>query len=299
VKVKRKAEQDLKRIPGVTAVSVGAKRKDGKKQDELAICVFVRKKRGRTEIPENEVIPEKIEGISTDVMEGEPSVISYSGSSLDRTKHDKMIGGINIGQIEEDGTLGAIAFDQTGTPVILFSAHVALGKHMNAPLGTSINNPGEDNNHQVGKLSDFDISTMDAAIASINDPHGYECGMMHPNMGPIKGIATDTEVHNMLHSRVKKVGAATNFTTGTIEFVDQPARLSYDDGRIVLDLEGQIVIKSDTASVFSAGGDSGACIMNDSGKIIGLLIGAAEGMGSFATPIERILKRFQINICLS
>jgi hypothetical protein len=74
--------KDLLKIPGVNAVAVGNKIKAGKKQDEVAIRVYVNKKRKKDEIPENELIPERIRGVSVDVMEGGKPTIAHGAAGM-------------------------------------------------------------------------------------------------------------------------------------------------------------------------------------------------------------------------
>lgn len=300
VKIKKEVEQDLLKIPGVNTVAVGNKIKDGKKQDEVAIRVYVSKKRRKDDIPENERIPERVKGISTDIVEGGRPVIAHGQPGVDTTIHPKLMGGINVGPIEMTGTLGAIAIDNDdGQAVILSCAHVFAPKittwSPNAPINNPANNPG----HVVASLKKVNIQDMDAAIATINDPHGYVCKMVDDRIGPITGSLTDAEVHNMQNQPVKKVGARTGFTTGIIETVSHSVTGKYDNGAVLLELSNQIGIRSDSGTPFSEEGDSGSCIVNSSGKIVGLLIGASEDEGlSFATPIERVIMPQGLNITI-
>ncbi len=67
--VKRAAAARLHAIPGVHAVGVGFKVVGGKKTDQLAITVFVDKKKKPEELVQREIIPAEIEGIKTDVVQ--------------------------------------------------------------------------------------------------------------------------------------------------------------------------------------------------------------------------------------
>ena len=62
---------DWLRRPGVTAVDVGFKIKDGELTDELAIRVHVKRKLPREAIPEYERFPEQVGAFSVDVIEAE------------------------------------------------------------------------------------------------------------------------------------------------------------------------------------------------------------------------------------
>jgi hypothetical protein len=64
------------------------------------------------------------------------------------------------------------------------------------------------------------------------------------------------------------------------------------------DLSDQIGIQSGSGGPISDEGDSGSCIVDSSGNIVGLLVGADTQM-SYATPIQRVLQGLQIAICPS
>jgi hypothetical protein len=59
------------RRPGVAAVDVGYKIKDGKLTDEVAVRVHVKRKRPLEELPEAERFPERLDEVSVDVIEAD------------------------------------------------------------------------------------------------------------------------------------------------------------------------------------------------------------------------------------
>lgn len=65
-KVKIKAEKELLKLSGVTAVDVGYKYIGGKKTDILAILVYVEKKK---DVSNSQMIPGLIDNIPTDIIE--------------------------------------------------------------------------------------------------------------------------------------------------------------------------------------------------------------------------------------
>src|ERR1700733_581036 len=67
--VKRAAAARLHAIRGVHSVGVGFKVVGGKKTDELAITVFVDKKKKPGELAQHEIIPSEIDGVKTDVVQ--------------------------------------------------------------------------------------------------------------------------------------------------------------------------------------------------------------------------------------
>ncbi len=67
--IKRAVQERLLALPGVHAVGVGSKIVDGQPTDELAIMVFVVSKKPASELTADELIPEEIDGVKTDVYE--------------------------------------------------------------------------------------------------------------------------------------------------------------------------------------------------------------------------------------
>ncbi|SHJ13048.1 hypothetical protein SAMN02745244_01782 [Tessaracoccus bendigoensis DSM 12906] len=67
--VKERVEDDLLNLPGVTGVDIDESYEGGEPTGEGALVVFVAHKRPLTEIPEAELIPATIDGVSTDVRE--------------------------------------------------------------------------------------------------------------------------------------------------------------------------------------------------------------------------------------
>ena len=67
--VKAAREQDVLKHAGITGVDVGYKYKDGEKTGDLAIRVYVEKKKPLEELSKSERIPKTMNGIKTDVIE--------------------------------------------------------------------------------------------------------------------------------------------------------------------------------------------------------------------------------------
>jgi hypothetical protein len=90
--IKRAAQGRLLAIPGVHSVGIGSKIVAGQRTPELAIMVFVVKKRPVSELPADQVIPPEINGVKTDVYESE---IPRS-QTIDDDKERPLIGGVQL-----------------------------------------------------------------------------------------------------------------------------------------------------------------------------------------------------------
>ncbi len=68
-KVKEKYEDFLMSLNGVVGCSIGYKETSGKKKNRLAVVCFVRKKKPKELLSEDELIPSELEGVPVDVVE--------------------------------------------------------------------------------------------------------------------------------------------------------------------------------------------------------------------------------------
>lgn len=89
--IKKAAQGRLLAIPGVHAVGVGSKIVAGQLTPELAIMVFVVKKKPLSELSPEQVIPDEIEGVKTDVYESDIPEIH-----ADETRYRPLVGGSQI-----------------------------------------------------------------------------------------------------------------------------------------------------------------------------------------------------------
>lgn len=108
--VKARARARLLAIPGVHSVAIGGKKVGGKKTADLAIAVFVKRKKPASELRPGDVIPAEIEGVKTDVIE-EP-MPQLHATFPDVEQYDVLDGGIQIQagtSVTGTGTLGCIA----------------------------------------------------------------------------------------------------------------------------------------------------------------------------------------------
>lgn len=138
--IKKRAQSELFAIPGVHAVGIGSKITGGERTAELAIMVFVVKKKPLSELAPNELIPTEIEGVKTDVYE---SGVPRTSAGEDNSKHRPLVGGVQIqaggGAAGENdnlgGTLGCIAHtDEPNSRVVgLTCDHVVSSSHTATP----------------------------------------------------------------------------------------------------------------------------------------------------------------------
>lgn len=97
-KIKARVQGRLFGLPGVHAVGVGHKLVKGQPISDVAIMVFVLKKKSLHDLAPDEVIPAEIEGVKTDVYESD-----LPRRHADDDKYRPIVGGC---QIEAGGPLG-------------------------------------------------------------------------------------------------------------------------------------------------------------------------------------------------
>jgi hypothetical protein len=134
-------------LPNVVGVGIGFKQVRGLATTETSLVVMVKRKMERTLLREEEIIPRRLDGVTTDVLEtGEFEAAtggSWYSNPIDRRARIRPARpGLSIGHyLVSAGTLGAIVYDRdTREPLILSNNHVLA----NATSGSdSLARPGD------------------------------------------------------------------------------------------------------------------------------------------------------------
>ena len=318
------AEEQLRGLPGVTHVSVGLKETGGRVTDQLAIRVYVDEKKPSGELRPTERVPADVEGVPTDV-----NVVETYDFTADNARYRPIKGGIRItnrivdlndtgmGTTIHRGTLGCIAtYDADGSPVLLSNWHVLTGntgrkgdRVFQPP--PSVVPPAEladlplrptDDTDSIAKILDYKITDkVDGAIARIDVSSWCRCcGIDYRN--EINGLSLSGHPPTNVISgqraavageRVYKVGAVTGRTVGHV--VDPHlASISITRGGVTYTFTGQIQIASDDpAAPFSTNGDSGAIVIGEDNKVVGLQFAGNQQ----APPADRSAANHIADVC--
>lgn len=308
------------RRPGVNAVDVGFKIKDGELSETVAIRVHVARKKPMAELADTEVFnvsgrtPRKQGGFPVDVIEATYGPSQYSADAVvlediediedieavnRRDRVSPLIAGISVGNPRVTaGTLGAVVYDRrTCQASILSNWHVLAGDTV-AAAGEPILQPGRADGgiaprDTVATLNRFRLDAdMDAAIATLTGARPYDREVL--GLGAISGMVTPA-----LGMNVSKSGRTTGLTEGVISGVGMSVSIDYGGGAGVVTLNGQINIvpRPPWPSVdyeVSRGGDSGSVWMQDgTRRAVGLHFGgetnpAPASEHGIATPIQRV-----------
>jgi hypothetical protein len=305
--VKERVEDALIAQPGIVAVDIGHKISKGVRTGELSIVVYVDKKKPKSALPKDQVIPAEIDGIKTDVkeltIELQPAVELADGSAfVDATVYPTLTGGISMGPVRSlhldppdvptsgqyvfSGTLGALVRDRaSGATMALTNFHVAClnnswtaGDRMVQP---SIPDGGG-SAVQFGSLARGSLTDqVDAAVITLDAGKAWE-----PSIHDIGWVAGQAAA--IVGETVRKRGRTTELTYGSVASTDFTASVNYGGAIGVRTLKHQLRINTDTTKSprFSDHGDSGSMVVNASRHVVGLLFaGSNDGSMTFANPI--------------
>lgn len=318
--VKQRVEDDLLARPGVVGVDINEKVTRGKPTGQLAIVVYVQHKKGKNQVPKDELIPPEIDGIPTDVKEERIELHTASvalatlAPQVDATRYATLHGGISMGPCRSVhleppdvdtagdyifvGTLGAIVRDRTtGASMALTNFHVACVDD-GWTAGDAMCQPGRVDGgacpaDTFGSLTRAVLSNhVDGTVVSINASETTDCSI--EEIGAVRGQATAA-----LDMAVRKRGRTTGLTYGTVNSVDASVTIDYGDGLGDHTLRNQIRITADTArsAQFSDHGDSGSVVVDGSNNVVALLFGGSTA-ATYANPIAFALDELGVDLCV-
>lgn len=303
---KEAVESELLNYPGVTGVDIGFKEVEGRRTDQLAIRVLVKKK--RADVRPEDRVPESVAGFPTDVIERryELQVLALDAALLtiqaDTQPYDTLKGGISVGPCRLvggtvlGGTLGMVVKDNaTGKPMLLSNFHVLCGDQTWA-VGDAISQPAR---IDQGTCPASAVGSLQRAVLDQN----ADCAVAEMTARTATsevvdiGVVTGSNVVT-IDAPVRKRGRSTGLTFGFVDGIDLTVIVPYP-GIGEVTLTNQIGVRPDTTKnpKFSATGDSGSVLVNAAGEAVGLHFAgsAADGHGA-ANPIANVLAALNVSI---
>lgn len=320
--IKERAAPRLLAIPGVHAVGVGAKQVAGERTNDVAIAVFVERKRPPSELAPEERIPDEIEGVKTDVVEiPVPTTIQtgpgqlFGAQRVDDHEYRPVRGGTACSRPGHGhGTFGCL-FTVVGdaSTVIASTCHHVVYDHCSDTAShEEVGQPdGETSSSRC--CSDI-VGTVLAAqcdgqvdIALIKLNGGEEWLAEVQQVGPVRAthFVTTAEANPPNTYPVKKRGRTTALTGGAITHTGTTGTILESDGVTVhrTYTNGMVVAPNPdpaspgTPTDFALPGDSGSALLNELDMVVGIVFGAsfatATTNGSaFAFPIKDLIDKF-------
>lgn len=329
--IKKQAEKELLKKNKCLSVGIGYKIKDGVQTTELAIICGVKKKLPVEELALEDIIPESIDDVKTDVQEvGE---IKALAARTDRIR--PALRGVSIGVYSiTAGTFGCLV-KKNGQTYLLSNNHVFADSN-NAKIGDPIIQPGAYDQGVVGSdtiatLSEFvpikfvgDPSTCPVAkvyawfgnaIAALfgrksrvlayttaPEDNMVDCAIAKPvndemvSALSFEGWAALTGIQEAsLGMDVKKSGRTTGTTYGVVSQINATVTVSYGSNKTAV-FADQIIIQTKIAGTsFSAGGDSGSAIQNMENSGIALLFAGSDQV-TIGNRIQNVIDALEVQI---
>jgi hypothetical protein len=298
----------LAALPGVVHVTHGLKLVEGAPTNDFAVTVFVEEKLPVAELAPENVVPPVVEGVPTDVLRVRTMSLYTLIGGTQITNGYCILSGPTQTKTEL-GTLGFVARlnNSKQTPVILSCAHV-MGQY-GAVEGDLIFQPlpgADDIVHpsdqfpRKPRTSTSSVATIrkivknsnvvDCAIAEICTCRSWCCDCGDSYTHAVEGLHTIPDPHApksdaltgvaaaQTDMRVFKVGIKTHGTAGVIVSTTAPAKVDDYFGQTVI-FQNQILIAGVPGTLFADHGDSGALLVNDQGKAVGMVTGGFPATG--------------------
>lgn len=285
-----KGYQPVLGYSNVVGVAKGTKVVNNVDTKEMCLSFLVEKKLPKNQLSSYSIVPEKYNGVKTDVIEvGRLQALNLA----DRTR--PALSGYSVGVPGHGtGTIGCIVYaENDGVKVyyILSNNHVLAGEN-SVERGAYVLQPapmdgGNYRENIIGRMaryvpiqfSNFNGSienNVDCALAKVNPS---TVSRRVPNVGNINGIAKA-----QLNDDVKKIGRTTGYTTGTVLLTNATAVISYVSGEALF--TNQIL-----TTPMCKPGDSGSLLLNSRNQAVGLVFAGSEKASmanDFATVLEML-----------
>ncbi|HEY43095.1 MAG TPA: hypothetical protein G4O11_03850 [Anaerolineae bacterium] len=306
--------------PNVVGIGTGFREIRGIITDEICVVALVRQKIPKAGLPAEALVPTKLEGISTDVMQ-----VGELRALASRTERQRPVpGGVSVGHYKVTaGTLGCVVRDRaTGARLILSNNHV-LANSNDARPGDPILQPGPADGGRVARDMIAELDRFEPIQFSSGPPTcgwalsyakvGNVVGKFLKSKHRVQAFQSDPEASNRIDAAlarpldgveildeildigvidgvvpaslgmsVRKSGRTTALTSGHVSVLETTVNIQYGDR--TARFEGQIV-----TGPMSEPGDSGSLLAaGDSLLAVGLLF-AGSTQATVYSPIQDVL----------
>lgn len=288
------------RRENIVGVGIGPKVTDGRLTKRFSIRFYVERKVAKGAVPKKDMLPAKIDGVPTDVIESGRFYAFATPTAQKRLRPTR--GGCSCGFQASGfvmaGTLGCLVTDGSGR-FILSNNHVLADENA-LPLGSPIFQPGLlDNGNastdKVARLSKFVTikklpakNEVDCAIAGVLTQN-----LCSPKFLPKVSLGSTTPIAAAVGMKVHKHGRTTGYTRGQVVDIAADVNVGYDFGtaRFI----DQIIVIGDSGS-FSDSGDSGSLIVDRKTKKATGLLFAGSSSHTIANHIENVLSQLGVTL---
>ncbi|MEG6586048.1 hypothetical protein [Dendrosporobacter sp. 1207_IL3150] len=319
----------FREMDNVVGIGRGNKIVRGSDTKQEALIILVRKKIKRNDLQRSSVIPPKMDGMITDVIEVGDICFHSDRKKIMRPAQP----GISIGHYKVSaGTFGAVVYDRdTGAPLILSNNHVLAnltdGKDNRSLIGDSVIQPGffdnsEGGNNVIGTLSKYipiyrELNSPQCKYAKLfedvlnkligmikpqyrvqvlrnnEQANIVDCAVAVPN-DPNGIISEVLEIGDILGTKDPKIGMTIK-KSGRSSGVTQSIILATDVTiRVnVNKYESALFADQILAGPMSMPGDSGSVILSEDNYAVGLLFAGSESATMF-NRIDNVLDTLNV-----
>ena len=291
----------------VVGVGIGQKVSEGKATGERCVRFYVARKLPKSALQKSALLPAKLDGVATDVIETGIFTAQGPGIAKARSRLRPVQPGCSVGfkfpaphdNVVMAGTLGAIV-EKDGVLYILSNNHV-LADENQLKIGAAIFQPGlldggKVSTDRVAKLAQFRKlkktgNAIDAAIAKLTRSKLVSSKFVNG-----VSLSSTTPIAAAEKMAVHKVGRTTGYTQGIIEDISADVKVGYEKGDLTF--VDQILIRGLKGIAFSNAGDSGSLIVDrKSGAATGLLFAGSTSY-TIANHIELVLNAFGVELSI-
>ena len=323
------AENHFSGLPNVIGMGIGYKKRGRQYTDEPAIIFFVDKKVPVEALGIDDIIPRRIAGKPTDVIEvGEIRLLGRT------EKRRPAVPGVSIAHYKVTaGTFGAVVKDRkTDELLILSNNHVLAnatdGHDGKSKIGDPVYQPGSydggTGDDMIGhlvrfvpfsrynkdvdcKVASMGIKAANAVIKTVRPSYNLrletlgstnlvDCALAQageartdqpgdPGDRPGQRYRRDCSGH-----QVKKSGRTSGLTTGTVKAVKVSLNVNMGHGNDVVRFNDQVM-----AELKSQPGDSGALILDEDNRAVGLLFAGSNEYTVF-NPIQTVCDHLGVDM---
>ena len=323
VQAKRQYASNLLSRRNVVACGVGFKESEGQLSDEPCVVVSVTRKLPKAQLSPEDLVPQFLDSVKTDVQE---MGVFHAWQLEPKDRHRPFMPGVSCGHAYVSaGTFGCLV--RRGEDLFILSNNHVLANIDKASRGDAIIQPGR---YDGGTLADkiavleewvplqtgseesdcpwansaAELLTSVASAVGSNSrlvavseqaaDNKVDCAIARPlspdlvrpgilGIGIPKGVRVGT-----LGMQVQKSGRTTGRTLGQIRQVEVTVQVGYR-GRDVT------FVSQFMATGMSAGGDSGAAVLDMERYVVGLLFAGSDG-ATLINPIRAVLSALNVQI---
>lgn len=285
----KKNEEELLKKANVVGCGIGEKIKGGLATGRLCVKVYVEKKLPKKELKKDDLVPQRLSPIETDVEEV-GKIVAFSNTG----RYRPTLGGASIGHYKiTAGTLGCLVKEKKTSKIYILSNNHVLANSNNARKGDSILQPGP---YDGGKSPKDVLAFLEKWVEIKFSGQGnlVDAALARPKSRRLVrqeiisiGIPQG-KIKAKLGMFIQKSGRTTGYTTGKIKDMSAIVKINYD--RKVALFRNQILTTN-----ISQGGDSGSLVLDIKKRAVGLLFAGSEVV-TVLNPISEVLKLLEVEL---